>query len=93
METGLSDGSQVEIISGLEEGDTVYYLKAKSTDSSEGSRHGGRDRRRPCQMEKDLEERCQMACRCRMETLQAAADKEAREDSHSSGGHEDDQIQ
>ena len=27
-----------------------------------------------------------------METLQAAADKEAREDSHSSGGHEDDQI-
>ena len=34
-----------------------------------------------------------MACRCRMETLQAATDKEAREDSHSSGGHEDDQIQ
>ena len=36
VETGLSDGSQVEIIRGLEEGDTVYYLKEKSTDGSEG---------------------------------------------------------
>lgn len=36
VETGLSDGSQVEIISGLKEGDTVYYLKAESTDSSQG---------------------------------------------------------
>ena len=33
VETGLSDGSQVEIISGLKSGDTVYYLKAESSDS------------------------------------------------------------
>lgn len=48
VETGLSDGSQVEIISGLEEGDTVYYLKAKSTDSSEGfDMAGGQERAMP----------------------------------------------
>ena len=48
METGLSDGSQVEIISGLEEGDTVYYLKAKSTDSSEGfDMAGGQEKAMP----------------------------------------------
>lgn len=35
VEAGLSDGSQVEIVNGLEEGDTVYYLKAESTDTSE----------------------------------------------------------
>lgn len=34
VETGISNGSQVEITSGLEEGDTVYYLKAESSDSS-----------------------------------------------------------
>ena len=33
VETGLSDGSQVEIISGLKSGDTVYYLKADGSDS------------------------------------------------------------
>ena len=33
METGLSDGSQVEIVNGLSNGDTVYYLKAESSDS------------------------------------------------------------
>ncbi len=48
VETGLSDGSQVEIISGLEEGDTVYYLKAKSTDSSEGfDMAGGQEKAMP----------------------------------------------
>ncbi len=31
--TGLSDGSRAEIISGLAEGDTVYYLRAGSDDS------------------------------------------------------------
>ena len=34
VETGISNGSQVEITSGLDEGDTVYYLKAESSDSS-----------------------------------------------------------
>ena len=34
VETGISNGSQVEITSGLEEGDTVYYLKAESSDTS-----------------------------------------------------------
>ena len=33
VETGLSDGSQVEIISGLKSGDTVYYLKADGSES------------------------------------------------------------
>ena len=33
VETGLSNGSQVEIVSGLVNGDTVYYLKAESSDS------------------------------------------------------------
>ncbi|WP_050642451.1 MULTISPECIES: HlyD family efflux transporter periplasmic adaptor subunit [Clostridia] len=33
VETGLSDGSQVEIISGLKSGDIVYYLKADGSDS------------------------------------------------------------
>lgn len=37
VETGLSNGSQVAITSGLQEGDTVYYLKADSSDSSNGS--------------------------------------------------------
>lgn len=36
VETGISNGSQVEITSGLEEGDTVYYLKAESSDTSSG---------------------------------------------------------
>lgn len=34
VETGLSDGSQVEITEGLKEGDTVYYMKSESTDST-----------------------------------------------------------
>ena len=34
VETGLSNGSQVEILSGLKEGDTVYYLKIGSSDES-----------------------------------------------------------
>ncbi|KMZ53338.1 HlyD family efflux transporter periplasmic adaptor subunit [Dorea sp. D27] len=44
VETGLSNGSQVEIVSGLSEGDTVYYLKAGST-ATEGSGgvKGGQD--------------------------------------------------
>lgn len=42
VETGISNGSQVEITSGLEEGDTVYYLKAESSDSSSGM-PGGMD--------------------------------------------------
>ena len=41
VETGISNGSQVEITSGLEEGDTVYYLKAESSDSSSGSNMPG----------------------------------------------------
>ncbi len=40
VETGLSNDSQVEIVSGLSEGDTVYYLKAEG-DSSEDSMQGG----------------------------------------------------
>ena len=42
VETGISNGSQVEITSGLEEGDTVYYLKAESSDSS-SNMPGGMD--------------------------------------------------
>lgn len=34
VETGLSNGSQVAVTSGLKEGDTVYYLKADNTESS-----------------------------------------------------------
>lgn len=41
VETGLSDGSQVEITSGLKNGDTVYYLKAQNTDGSEGNNMSG----------------------------------------------------
>lgn len=33
IETGLSDGEKVEIISGLSEGDTVYYAAAQNDDS------------------------------------------------------------
>lgn len=33
VETGLSDGSKVQIISGLEEGDTVYYTRNTNSDS------------------------------------------------------------
>lgn len=35
VETGLSNGNTVEIISGLSEGDTVYYTRTGSTDSDE----------------------------------------------------------
>lgn len=42
VETGISNGSQVEITSGLEEGDTVYYLKAESSGSS-SNMPGGMD--------------------------------------------------
>ena len=34
VETGLSNGNKVEISSGLESGDTVYYLKTTSSSSS-----------------------------------------------------------
>lgn len=40
VETGLSNGSQVEILSGLEAGDTVYYLKAESSDDSSDAMGG-----------------------------------------------------
>ncbi|BDF04226.1 HlyD family efflux transporter periplasmic adaptor subunit [[Clostridium] hylemonae] len=44
VETGLSNGSQVEIVSGLSEGDTVYYLKAGSTGTAEsGGMINGQD--------------------------------------------------
>lgn len=44
VETGLSNGSQVEIVSGLSEGDTVYYLKAGSTGTAEsGGMMNGQD--------------------------------------------------
>ncbi len=35
VETGLSNGNKVEITSGLESGDTVYYLKTTSSGSSD----------------------------------------------------------
>ena len=41
VETGISNGSQVEITSGLEEGDTVYYLKAESSDTNSGQNMPG----------------------------------------------------
>ena len=41
VETGISNGSQVEITSGLKEGDTVYYLKAESSDTSSGQNMPG----------------------------------------------------
>lgn len=41
VEVGLSNGTQVEILSGLEEGDTVYYMKSSGTDSSESGFMGG----------------------------------------------------
>lgn len=37
VETGLSNGSQVAVTSGLQEGDTVYYLKSDSSDTSSGN--------------------------------------------------------
>ena len=33
VETGMSDGEKVEITSGLEEGDTVYYQRQESSSS------------------------------------------------------------
>ena len=45
VETGVSDNSYIEILSGLQEGDTVAYLQAVSSGSSEGDdgrhAHGG----------------------------------------------------
>lgn len=41
VETGISNGSQVEITSGLEEGDTVYYLKAESSETGSGQNMPG----------------------------------------------------
>lgn len=42
VEVGLSNGTQVEITSGLEEGTTVYYLKSESTsDTTDGEFPGG----------------------------------------------------
>lgn len=43
VETGLSNGSQVQITSGLNEGDTVYYVKVGSDKSENGMQQmGGR---------------------------------------------------
>lgn len=51
VETGISNGSQVEITSGLEEGDTVYYLKAESSDTSSGQNMpGGMTDREACRI-------------------------------------------
>lgn len=43
IETGLSDGTNVEVVSGLSEGDTVYYSRSGSSSSSEtgGFMQGG----------------------------------------------------
>lgn len=41
VETGLSDGDNVEITSGLEEGMTVYYMRSGSSDSESSSFRGG----------------------------------------------------
>ncbi len=41
VETGLSTSTQVEIVSGLEEGDTVYYFPV--TGGLEGMDFGGID--------------------------------------------------
>lgn len=43
VETGLSDGSNVEVTSGLSEGTTVYYTKTttSNSDSSTSSQNGG----------------------------------------------------
>ena len=35
VETGLSDGSYVEIKNGLAQGDTIYYIRAESTENEE----------------------------------------------------------
>ncbi len=35
VETGLSDGQSVEILSGLEEGDTVYYTRTNGSSTGE----------------------------------------------------------
>lgn len=39
--TGLSDGNRAEIVSGLSEGDTVYYLRAGSDDSENAQQFPG----------------------------------------------------
>ena len=39
--TGLSDGSRAEIVSGLSQGDTVYYLRTGSDDSDRTERMPG----------------------------------------------------
>lgn len=43
VETGISDGTNVEIVSGLEEGDTVYYTRTEATsdDAESGMGQGG----------------------------------------------------
>lgn len=43
IETGLSDGTNVEVVSGLSEGDTVYYSRSGSSSSTEsgGFMQGG----------------------------------------------------
>lgn len=39
VETGMSDGEKVEITSGLEEGDTIYYQKQESSSAGEESQN------------------------------------------------------
>lgn len=43
VETGLSDGTNVEITSGLKEGDTVYYYREASDKSGDAGSFGGFD--------------------------------------------------
>lgn len=41
VETGLSDGQNVEIVSGLEEGDTVYYTRTSDNDDKSSEMKNG----------------------------------------------------
>jgi len=43
VQTGLSNGTQVAITSGLKDGDTVYYYKTSSSDSSSSDMTGPQD--------------------------------------------------
>ena len=37
IQTGLTDGNTVEITDGLEEGDTVYYMRSESSQTNSGN--------------------------------------------------------